>query len=130
MPWLYRVTVNLSYTWITRRQKRRVSLEALVDHLMSPIGHGPEHMAEQRETIDRVRKAISELPFNQQAVIALHYLSDLSLEEIAEIVDVPVGTVKSRLFYGRENLRRKLGDTSVDMNWSGSGVPSYAQVPG
>jgi len=41
-PWLYRVTVNLSYTWISRRQKRRISLEGLVDHLMSPSWHAPD----------------------------------------------------------------------------------------
>jgi RNA polymerase sigma-70 factor (ECF subfamily) len=110
-PWLYRVTVNLSYTWISRRQKRRISLEALVDQLMSPSWHAPDHMAEQGETQQQVRQAISELHFNQRVVIVLHYLSGLSLEEIAEILDCPVGTVKSRLYYARENLRRRLGET-------------------
>lgn len=110
-PWLYRVTVNLSYTWISRRQKRRISLEALVDQLMSPSWHAPDHMAEQGETQQQVRQAISELHFNQRVVIVLHYLSGLSLEEIAEILDCPVGTVKSRLYYARENLRRRLGES-------------------
>jgi RNA polymerase sigma-70 factor (ECF subfamily) len=109
-PWLYRVTVNLSYTWISRRQKRRISLEALVDQLMSPPWHAPDHVAEQGETQKLVRQAISELHFNQRVVIVLHYLSGLSLEEIAEILDCPVGTVKSRLYYARENLRRRLGE--------------------
>jgi RNA polymerase sigma-70 factor, ECF subfamily len=109
-PWLYRVTVNLSYTWISRRQKRRISLEALVDQLMSPPWHAPDHVAEQGETQKLVRHAISELHFNQRVVIVLHYLSGLSLEEIAEILDCPVGTVKSRLYYARENLRRRLGE--------------------
>lgn len=110
-PWLYRVTVNLSYTWISRRQKRRISLEALVDQLMSPSRHAPDHMAELGETQQQVRQAISELPFNQRVVIVLHYLSGLSLEEIADILDCPVGTIKSRLYYARENLRRRLGET-------------------
>ena len=110
-PWLYRVTVNLSYTWISRRQKRRISLEALVDQLMSPSWHAPDHMAEQGETQQQVRQAISELHFNQRVVIVLHYLSGLSLEEIADILDCPVGTVKSRLYYARENLRRRLGES-------------------
>jgi len=111
-PWLYRVTVNLSYTWISRRQKRRISLEALVDHLMSPSGHSPDQLAEKGEVQHQVRNAISELPFNQRVVIVLHYLSSLSLEEIAEILDCPVGTVKSRLYYARENLRRRLDDST------------------
>lgn len=110
-PWLYRVTVNLSYTWISRRQKRRISLEALVDHLMSPSWHAPDQLAEHHEVQHHVRQAISELPFNQRVVIVLHYLSQLSLEEISEILDCPVGTVKSRLYYARENLRRRLDET-------------------
>jgi RNA polymerase sigma-70 factor (ECF subfamily) len=110
-PWLYRVTVNLSYTWISRRQKRRISLEALVDHLMSPSWHAPDQLAENSEVQQHVRQAISELPFNQRVEIVLHYLSALSLEEIAEILDCPVGTVKSRLYYARENLRRRLDDS-------------------
>ncbi|MBK8031393.1 MAG: RNA polymerase sigma factor [Anaerolineae bacterium] len=109
-PWLYRVTVNLSYTWISRRQKRKISLEALVDHLMSPPWTAPDQQAEHNETQNQVRHAISELHFNQRVVIVLHYLCSLSLEEIAEMLDCPVGTVKSRLYYARENLRRRLDD--------------------
>ncbi|MBI5667100.1 MAG: RNA polymerase sigma factor [Chloroflexi bacterium] len=111
-PWLYRVTVNLSYTWVSRQKKRRVSLEAVVDCLMSPAWHSPDHVAEHNELQDQVRQAIGELNFNQRVVVVLHYLSGLSLEEIAEILDCPVGTVKSRLYYARENLRHKLHTVS------------------
>jgi RNA polymerase sigma-70 factor, ECF subfamily len=109
-PWLYRVTVNLAYTWISRRQKRRISLEGLVDQLMTPAGHAPDQLAEHAEIRARVQSAIGELHLNQRVVVVLHYLSGLSIEEIAEILECPVGTVKSRLYYARENLRHKLGD--------------------
>ncbi|MBK8022929.1 MAG: RNA polymerase sigma factor [Chloroflexi bacterium] len=109
-PWLYRVTVNLAYTWISRRQKRRISLDALIDRLMSPLSQGPEQLAERGETRHRVREAIGSLQFNQRVVVVLHYLNNLSLEEIAGILECPVGTVKSRLYYARENLRRQLAD--------------------
>ena len=110
-PWLYRVTVNLAYTWISRSKKRRVSLEALVDQLMTPSWHAPDQLAEHAEGQEQVRRAVAELQFHQQVVVVLHYLSGLSLDEIAEVVDCPVGTVKSRLYYARENLRRRLGDS-------------------
>ncbi len=113
-PWLYRVTVNLSYTWITRQKRRRVSLEAVVDSLMSPVWHSPDHVAERNELQNQVHQAIRELNFNQRVVVVLHYLSGLSLEEIAEVLDCPVGTVKSRLYYARENLRHKLHT----VNWA------------
>ncbi|MBL8164832.1 MAG: sigma-70 family RNA polymerase sigma factor [Anaerolineae bacterium] len=108
-PWLYRVTVNLSYTWISRQKRRRVSLEMVVDRLISPAWLSPDHIAEHTEIQEQVRAAIADLNFNQRVVIVLHYLSGLNLEEIAEILDCPVGTVKSRLYYARENLRGRLG---------------------
>lgn len=108
IPWLYRVTVNLSYTWVTRQKKRTISLDGMVDRLMSPNWLSPDHLAEHSETQRQVREAIGQLNLNQRVVIALHYLSGLSLEEIAEILDCPLGTVKSRLHYARENLRHQL----------------------
>jgi RNA polymerase sigma-70 factor (ECF subfamily) len=112
-PWLYRVTVNLSYTWVSRQKKRRVSLETVVDCLMSPMWQSPDHVAEDNEIQDKVRQAIRDLNFNQRVVVVLHYLNGLSLEEIAEVLDCPVGTIKSRLYYARENLRHKLHS----VNW-------------
>ncbi len=109
-PWLYRVTVNLSYTWVSRHKKRNVSLETVVDYLMSPARNAPDQMAESAGLHKEVREAIRSLNFNQRVVVVLHYLNGLSLEEIAEILDCPVGTVKSRLYYARENLRHKLGN--------------------
>jgi RNA polymerase sigma-70 factor (ECF subfamily) len=49
------------------------------------------------------------LPFPQRVVIVLYYLNDLSLQDISEILDVPIGTVKSRLHYGRLALKKSLG---------------------
>jgi RNA polymerase sigma-70 factor (ECF subfamily) len=108
IPWLYRVTVNLSYTWVTRQKRRTISIDSLVDRLISPNWLSPDHLAEHSETQRQVREAIGELTLNQRVVVALHYLSGLSLEEIAEILDCPLGTVKSRLHYARENLRHQL----------------------
>jgi RNA polymerase sigma-70 factor (ECF subfamily) len=45
----------------------------------------------------------------QRVVVVLYYINDLSLLEISEILDIPVGTVKSRLHYGRETLKRQMG---------------------
>jgi RNA polymerase sigma-70 factor (ECF subfamily) len=114
-PWLYRVTVNLSYSWITRRQKRRVSIETVVDQLMSPTWYAPEHLAEQDEVQRHVRAAVEELPRNQRDVVLLYYLGGHSIEEIAHILDCPLGTVKSRLHYARETLRARLSQLAQDI---------------
>jgi len=77
--------------------------------LISPMRHAPDRVMEHNEMQTLTRQAIESLPFNQRVVVVLHYLNDLDLPEIAQILDLPVGTVKSQLFYARENLRHKLG---------------------
>lgn len=117
MPWLYRVTVNLSYTWVSRQHRRRVSLDAVVNYLLSPARAAPENVAEHASTRREVRAAIAALHFNQRVVVVLYYLNSLSVEEIADILDCPVGTVKSRLYYARENLRQRLGSAYGGETW-------------
>jgi RNA polymerase sigma-70 factor (ECF subfamily) len=55
-----------------------------------------------------VQKAVSSLSLQQRVVVVLYYINDLSLQEISEILDIPVGTIKSRLFYGRKALKKYL----------------------
>jgi len=62
----------------------------------------------QRETARLVRRAVAELPLAFREVIVLHYFEGLELADIAKILRVPIGTVKSRLARAREQLRRKL----------------------
>lgn len=107
-PWLYRVTVNLAYSWETRRKRWQMPLDGVIDRLTSPKRHSPEWRAEMSDIHRRVIEAIVALNFNQRIVIVLYYLNSLSLKEIAFVLDCPIGTVKSRLYYGRENLYQKL----------------------
>ena len=107
-PWLYRVTVNLSYTWISRRSRWLVSLESVIDKLVSPARAGAEYHAEMSEFQAVLQRAIDALPAGQRMTVILYYLNDLSLKEISYVLDCPVGTVKSRLYYGREHLKKCL----------------------
>ena len=111
-PWLYRVTINLSYTWFSRR-RWLAPIDDFLEKLIGPTRQHPEPAAERRSDREAVQRAIDALPFNQRVVVILHYLNDLSLQEIAEIVKCPVGTVKSRLYYARESLRQQLEGTAL-----------------
>jgi RNA polymerase sigma-70 factor (ECF subfamily) len=109
-PWIHRITVNLSYNWGTKRRRWFPALrEVIVQFLGGDHRSSPEHILEREELQRVVQEAIRSLSFAQRAVIVLFYLNGFSLKEIAYILDCPVGTVKSRLYYGRQNLRRKLG---------------------
>jgi len=113
-PWLYRVTVNLCYTYLSRQKRWLTALEDVIENIVAPPSRAcPERKTEQSELQATIQQAIDLLSPNQKIVIVLHYLADLSLKEIASILQVPEGTVKSRLYYGRENLRRKLKGSRV-----------------
>jgi len=69
----------------------------------------PHNIAERDESWRWVRQAILALPVQQRMVVVLYYINDLSLKEISEILEIPVGTVKSRLHYARRVLKKQLG---------------------
>jgi RNA polymerase sigma-70 factor (ECF subfamily) len=108
-PWLYRMTANLSYTWVKRDRRWLRPLENLAEWISGPNGNQTQETVEQMDDWDRVQRAVAALPISQRLVVVLYYLNDQSLQEIAEILDVPVGTVKSRLHYGRLALKKSLG---------------------
>ena len=107
-PWLYRVTTNLTYTWVKRHHRWTRPLEDIAEWLAGNKKGSPQQIAEVDEQLQRVQQAVSTLPLPQRIVFVLYYVNDLSLEEIAEILDIPEGTVKSRLHYGRLALKKQL----------------------
>ena len=116
-PWLYRMTTNLSYNWVKNNRRWLHPLEELVDRIVSLGPRSPLVELEQKDEWALVQKALTSLPLQQRVVVVLFYLNELSLKEISGILDIPVGTVKSRLHYGRLALKRKLaldGEGSFD----------------
>ena len=107
-PWLHRVTVNLSYNWVDKKRRWLKPLEDVIDSLVAGPRTLPESVLERGELQSVIQKAIASLSFEHRVVIVLFYLNGFSLNEIAYILDCPVGTVKSRLHYARRNLRRML----------------------
>jgi RNA polymerase sigma-70 factor (ECF subfamily) len=76
--------------------------------LSAPAHLSPERLAERREIARVVVEAVAALPFKHRIVIILYYLHDMDTSEISELLDLPDGTVKSRLYYGRAKLRASL----------------------
>ena len=107
-PWLYRVTTNLTYTWVKRHHRWTRPLDDIAEWLAGNKKGSPQQSAEVAEELQRVQQAVSTLPLPQRIVVVLYYVNDLSLEEIAKILDIPEGTVKSRLHYGRLALKKQL----------------------
>lgn len=113
-PWFLRSVANDALKAVTRA-KHHLSLEGDEDHgeaalaeVLASLDPGPETLVEAAEVRQAVWDALSRLPPEQRATIALHYYLDLSVAETAERMACPPGTVKWRLHAARERLRRLL----------------------
>jgi RNA polymerase sigma-70 factor, ECF subfamily len=107
-PWLYRMTTNLSYTWVKRHNRLLRPLEDVADWITGNRRDIPAVRSEINESWRQVQQAMASLPLSHRGVVVLYYIDDLSIQEIAEILDIPVGTVKSRLHYSRQALKKSL----------------------
>jgi RNA polymerase sigma-70 factor (ECF subfamily) len=100
--WIYRMIVNESLNTINRR-RNVVSLDGSFDV------PAPDAMSESAAEAEvRVSKALMELKPDDRAVVVLKHFVSFSYEEISDVLDVPVKTVKSRLFTARDRLRQSL----------------------
>lgn len=110
--WLYRIAVNTAIDFLRRRRSRVT--ESLDDEKFTEVGFepaskdasaDPEQVLARGEQAKALRAAISNLSEKLRSVIILHDVEGLSQEEVAEILKVPVGTVKSRVSRARAELR-------------------------
>jgi len=98
--WLRAVTMNTCRMWI-RNRKSQPELEE------SDISSGDGSASDESELYEQLMSALTLLPEEQRAIIILHYIDDLSYEQIGKFLGVPVGTVRSRLHRAREKLKRR-----------------------
>jgi RNA polymerase sigma-70 factor (ECF subfamily) len=105
--WLHRLTVRACYQ-LARKERRRTVVEL---HLEPDPGLATEaDISASVAERDRLDRAIGRLPIDQRTIMVLHFHFDLPLTTAAAILDVPVGTAKSRLHYGLQTLRRAMHD--------------------
>jgi len=115
-PWFFRVASNFILNHLKRRRIRAISMESLkrpgdpdapAVELEDP--DTPDALpAELTEKHEAIQRAVAELSPDWRAVVTLHYMQSFSVMEIASILEVPVGTVKNRLFRARNALCEKL----------------------
>jgi len=97
--WLLGITHNKSMDWIKKNAK--------IDHSIT-IENSPTIELTSDDQIIKMRQAIQELKLEQRNILTLFYLEGYSLIEISEILKISKGTVKSRLYYARESLKKAI----------------------
>lgn len=126
--WLYRIAINTAKNFlVSQRRRAPTSTEADVEeaetfddgeHLRDL--NTPDAMLLSRQVADAVNRAIDRLPEDLRTAIVLRELEGLSYEEIAETMNCPIGTVRSRIFRAREAIAEELRpvlNTSKDKRW-------------
>ncbi|MGI8897475.1 MAG: RNA polymerase sigma factor [Pyrinomonadaceae bacterium] len=111
--WLHRIAVNQC---ITRQRRAKVRNEAAIEDeevrhassFSSPLELSPARVAEGRESIDAVRRAVNSLPLDLRQVVLMKEFEELTFREIAEALDLPLSTVKSRLYTAMSQLQMRL----------------------
>jgi RNA polymerase sigma-70 factor, ECF subfamily len=108
--WLYRIAFNLSASHF-RRKKPAASLDGLRDAAgREPVetNPGPREQLEQEESRDQVRQALTQLSEEHRTILVLREIEGCDYETIAGMLDIPVGTVRSRLFRARMQMHDQL----------------------
>ena len=114
--WLYRIAVNTAKNYLASQRRRPMDVELdLQDpeqydlHAKLKETDTPEGVMISQELRETVEKAINSLPEDLRTAIVLRELDGMSYEEIAETMECPVGTVRSRIFRAREAISKKVG---------------------
>jgi RNA polymerase sigma-70 factor, ECF subfamily len=128
--WLYRIAVNTAKNHLVSRGKRPISLSELTSNEgddesfevpVVTIGNNtPEAELMSRQIAEAVNRAVSALPEELQTALSLREIDGLSYEEIAEAMNCPIGTVRSRIFRAREAVAAELKpllNVSPDRRW-------------
>ena len=104
--WAYRVTRNKANDWL-RRNRRRLRRDTHYAASRSLVDQGEDDSLERG---DGLQRAIARLPHSERALLAMRYEDDFGTDEIADMLGIPVGTVKSRLHYIKQRLRTLMGE--------------------
>lgn len=131
--WLYRITANICIDHIRKRGgSEHVEFdesvatdvsEARIGALGSRLGTNPQKSALRRELAEKIQEALAQVPEKHRAILLLREIEGMSYEDLARTLDIPKGTVMSRLFHARTKVQKILSEY-LELDESKSGVGS------
>jgi RNA polymerase sigma-70 factor (ECF subfamily) len=116
--WMYTIAGNLAKTELRKKKTRKVTNLSQMgpedkDYELPSVEPDTDKIAQSEYVEKRIQKAINKLPLHFKTVTILRDIQELSYEEISKIVDVPLGTVKSRINRARLQLQKELKDLKI-----------------
>jgi len=126
--WLYRIGVNTAKNWLVANGRRMPTVTEITDEETEGIEDGvllrhdetPDRVLMSRQIGETVNAAMEALPEDLRTAITLREIDGMAYEEIAQVMDCPIGTVRSRIFRAREAIAvrlRPLLDVAPDRRW-------------
>lgn len=122
--WMFKIAHNLTLDSLRRARLDTVSLETPDEESFDPIarlqdeGTDPEDQAHQRRAVEALEQAIGELRQDHREVLLLRFRDGLSYDEIAEVLEVPLGTVKTHLHRARKQLAARMDAAGYGEEWA------------
>lgn len=120
--WIFRIATNHCIDHLRRNRLRFLSLDGYTDSEGDEIelqiphkGPEPDRILENREAMERLEEVVGDLPPHYKAIILLRHDQELSYEEIATILDLPLGTVKARIHRARNLVVKMLRERSYEV---------------
>jgi RNA polymerase sigma-70 factor (ECF subfamily) len=118
--WLHRIAVNQCLTTMRRAKSRQESFLDDEDHaaekvFTAPSRQMPSRATEQNERLYFVRQAVQTLPVDLRQIIVMKEFEEMTFQEISDVLDLPLSTVKSRLYTALKQLRMKLERTPMEI---------------
>ena len=108
--WLLFIVRNTAYTWLQKNRKHEIATVFSEEaHDVEDLASNPEVLLLKKADHQEIMRAVEQLPVEFREVIILRELEGMSYKEIAEMSDVPIGTVMSRLARARKQLQQALG---------------------
>lgn len=122
--WLYRISVNCCRSRMRRKWYQVLPWPEPAPQIVAEAEEQPEHQVLQGEHRDEVLQAVETLGEKHRLVVILRYYAGLSNEEIARTLDIPSGTVRSRLHTARQRLKAQLEEQEQDGDTERLAVPN------
>ena len=118
--WLHRIAVNQC---LTKQRRTKTRSETFLDDesnqeekfFVAPLHQSPARITEQNERLSHVRQAVNSLPADLREVIVMKEFEEMTFQEISETLELPLSTVKSRVYTALKQLRMKLETTPLEV---------------